>query len=151
VTEKDIQVREVETLSDNWYTLQRVTFEHARSDGGRQTVAREVYYNGPGAPVLPIDPWRGTVLLIRQFRIPVHMNGDPAMLIEACAGMVEKGDAPAETTHKELEQETGYRARKLRQVLELYMSPGASAEKLHAAGRAMRADALAPARLRWQP
>lgn len=126
-----IQVRAVETLSDDWYTLQKVTFEQARKDGSRQTLSREVYHNGPGAAVLPLDPGRGTVLLVRQFRIPAHVNGDPPMLVEACAGMVEEGDSPAETVRKELEQEMGYRVRDLTPVFTLYMSPGASAEKLH--------------------
>lgn len=124
-------ISEVETLSENWYTLQKVTFDYTRKDGSRQTLAREVYHNGPGAAVLPFDRDRGTVLLVRQFRIPAYANGDPALLIEACAGMVEKGDNPAGTVSKELEQETGCRVRNLRKVFELYMSPGASAEKLH--------------------
>ena len=126
-----VRISGVETLSENWYTLQKVTFDYTRKDGSRQTLAREVYHNGPGAAVLPLDRDRGTVLLVRQFRIPAYVNGDPALLVEACAGMVEKGDNPAETVSKELEQEAGYRVRNLRKVFELYMSPGASAEKLH--------------------
>jgi nudix-type nucleoside diphosphatase (YffH/AdpP family) len=126
-----VHISDVETLSDNWYTLQKVTFEYARKDGSRQTLAREVYHNGPGAAVLPFDRDRGTVLLVRQFRIPAYVNGDPALLVEACAGMVEKGDDPEQTVCKELEQETGYRVRNLRKLFELYMSPGASAEKVN--------------------
>ena len=53
------------------------------------------------------------------------------MLVEACAGMVDAGDDPAETVHKEAEQEMGYRLRDIRKLFTLYMSPGASAEKLH--------------------
>lgn len=125
-----VRISSVETLSENWYTLQKVTFDYTRKDGSRQTLAREVYHNGPGAAVLPLDRDRGTVLLVRQFRIPAYVNGDPALLVEACAGMVEKGDDPAETVRKELEQEAGYRVRNIRKVFEVYMSPGASAEKV---------------------
>lgn len=126
-----IQVRSRETLSENWYKLEKVTFDQVGSDGSRQMLAREVYHNGPGAAVLPIDRARGTVLLVRQLRIPAYLNGDGPMLVEACAGMVEPGDSPAETVRKEAEQEMGYRLRGVREVFELYMSPGASAEKLH--------------------
>lgn len=130
--EKDgaIRVRSRETLSENWYKLEKVTFDQTGRDGTRQTLAREVYHNGPGAAVLPIDRARGTVLLVRQLRIPAYLNGDSPMLVEACAGMVEPGDGPAETVRKEAEQEMGYRLRGVRKVFELYMSPGASAEKV---------------------
>jgi nudix-type nucleoside diphosphatase (YffH/AdpP family) len=126
-----IQMRGTETLSDNWHVLEKVTFDYARQDGSRQTLTREVYHNGPGAAVLPYDPGRGTVLLVRQFRIPSYLNGDPAMLVEVCAGIVEGDDDPAETVCKELAQELGYRVCNLNKVFELYMSPGASAEKLY--------------------
>ena len=130
-TWRGIHVRGIETLSDNWYVLEKVTFDYARQDGSRQTLTREVYHNGPGAVVLPYDPSRGTVLLVRQFRIPAYVNGDRPLLVEVCAGMVDKGDEPAETVRKELEQEMGYRVHDLCKAFELYMSPGASAEKLH--------------------
>ncbi len=81
--------------------------------------------------MLPIDRARGTVLLVRQLRIPALVNGDGPMLVEACAGMVDGGDDPVETVRKEAEQEMGYRLRSIRELFTLYMSPGASAEKLH--------------------
>ena len=126
-----VQIRSRTVLSDNWYRLEEVTFEQTRRDGSRQTLKREVYHNGPGAAVLPIDRARGTVLLVRQFRIPAFVNGDAAMLIELCAGMVEDGHDPAETVREEAEQEMGVRLRATRKVFALYTSPGASAEKLH--------------------
>ncbi len=129
--DRAIRVRSRETLSENWYKLEKVTFDQIGRDGTRQTLAREVYHNGPGAAVLPINRARGTVLLVRQLRIPALLNGDGPMLVEACAGMVEPGYGPAETVRKEAEQEMGYRLRGVRKVLELYMSPGASAEKVH--------------------
>ena len=120
-----------QTLSENWHRLEKVTFDYVRQDGSRQTLEREVYHNGPGAGVLPFDRARGTVLLVRQFRLPAHLNGDPGLLIEACAGNVEQGDDPSETVLKEALQELGCRIRNVRRVFELYVSPGASAEKLH--------------------
>jgi len=129
-TDRSVTIQTRQTLSLNWFTLEKVTFDQTRDDGSRQTLEREVYHNGPGAAVLPIDRERGTVLLVRQLRIPAFVNGDDPMLIEVCAGMLEKGDDPAETVRKEAEQELGYRLREISQVFELYMSPGASAEKL---------------------
>ncbi len=120
-----------ETLSGNWFKLEKVTFDQRRRDGSRQTLEREVYHNGPGAAVLPIDHARGMVLLVRQLRIPAYVNGDDPVMTELCAGMIEAGDRPIDTVRKEAEQELGYRLRDIREVFGLYMSPGASAEKLH--------------------
>jgi nudix-type nucleoside diphosphatase (YffH/AdpP family) len=126
-----VEVEGVETLSENWHPLRKYSVRYRHKDGSRQVLEREVYFNGPGAAVLPLDPARSTVLLVRQFRVPAFVNGDPPRLVEACAGNIEAGDDPGETVGKEAEQETGYRLRGLSKAMELYMSPGASAEKLH--------------------
>ena len=126
-----VRIRGREVLSDAWYKLEKVSFEQIGQDGQPETQEREVYHNGPGAAVLPIDRARGTVLLVRQLRIPALVNGDAPMLVEACAGMVDEGDDPAETVRKEAEQEMGYRLRSIRRLFTLYTSPGSSAEKLH--------------------
>ncbi len=126
-----IRINKRETLSESWFKLEKVTFEQTRRSGTRQTLEREVYHNGPGAAVLPVDRARGTVLLVRQLRIPAYLNGDAPMVIELCAGIVDAGDTPEQTVCKEAEQEMGYRLRNPRRRFELYMSPGSSAEKLH--------------------
>lgn len=126
-----VHISKRETLSESWFKLEKVTFEQTRRSGSRQTLEREVYHNGPGAAVLPVDRARGTVLLVRQLRIPAFLNGDRPMVIELCAGIVEEGDSPAQTVRKEAEQEMGYRLQNPRKRFELYMSPGSSAEKLH--------------------
>jgi nudix-type nucleoside diphosphatase (YffH/AdpP family) len=128
---RPVRIHGRKTLSDSWFKLEKVTFDFTRMDGSHQTLAREVYHNGPGAAVLPIDHTRGTVLLVRQLRITACVNSDDPLLVELCAGMIDAGDDPAETVRKEAEQELGYRLRNLSEVFVLYMSPGASAEKLH--------------------
>jgi nudix-type nucleoside diphosphatase (YffH/AdpP family) len=127
-----VEVEGAETLAEDWNALRKYRLAYRRRDGTRQTLSREVYFNGPGAAVLPFDPRRGTVLLTRQFRLAAQLNGeaDP-WLVEACAGNVEPGDDPAETARKEAEQETGHRLRELRRAFALYTSPGACAEVLH--------------------
>jgi nudix-type nucleoside diphosphatase (YffH/AdpP family) len=131
VAAERVTVEGEETLSENWHRLSKLRFAFRRRDGSTQTLEREVYRNGRGAAVLPFDPRRGTVLLTRQFRIAAHVNGDPAWLVEACAGVVEGGRSPEETARTEAEQETGHRLRAVREVFVLYTSPGACAEKLH--------------------
>lgn len=127
----EVEIEAVETLADNWRKLRKYRFRFRRRDGTSQMLEREVYSNGPGVAVLPFDRERGTVLLTRQFRLPARLNGDPPRLIEVIAGVVDQGDDPATTAHKEAQQETGCGLRNLRKLFELYTSPGATAEKLH--------------------
>ena len=70
-------------------------------------------------------------MLVRQFRIDPYVNGDPPRLLEACSGIIEGSEDPADSVRREMEEEAGYRIHDLRRVLVLYMSPGGSTERQH--------------------
>jgi GDP-mannose pyrophosphatase NudK len=68
------------------------------------------------------------VILTRQFRMPTYVNGnDTGMMIETCAGILEKDNAE-DCIRRETEEETGYKVTDVRKVFELYMSPGSVTE-----------------------
>lgn len=120
-----------ELLSDNWYTLNKITFEYQREDGTWETQIREAYDRGNGAAILLYNAKKGTVVLTRQFRMPTYLNGNAdGMMIEACAGILEKGNAE-QTIKMEVEEETGYKIDKVKKVFEAYMSPGSVTEILY--------------------
>lgn len=120
-----------ELLSDNWYSLKKVTFEYQREDGQWETQVREAYDRGNGAVILLYNKAKQSVVLTRQFRMPTYLNGNPdGMMIEACAGILEKGNAE-ETIRMEVTEETGYRINHVEKVFESYMSPGSVTEILH--------------------
>ncbi|MEE1962659.1 GDP-mannose pyrophosphatase NudK [Allomuricauda taeanensis] len=120
-----------ELLSDNWYTLNKVTFEYQREDGTWETQVREAYDRGNGAAILLYNVQKGTVVLTRQFRMPTYLNGNTdGMMVEACAGLLEKGNAE-QTIKMEVEEETGYKIDKVKKVFEAYMSPGSVTEILY--------------------
>ena len=120
----------IETLSDTWYVLRKVTFDFRRRDGTWQTQSREAYDRGNGAAILLFNRERGTVLLTRQFRYPAWSNGlTEGMLIEVCAGLLDEDD-PETAIRREAEEETGYRLESVRHVLDAYMSPGSVTERL---------------------
>lgn len=122
---------EKELLSDNWYSLNKVTFEYQREDGTWETQIREAYDRGNGAVILLYNKEKNTVVLTRQFRMPTYINGNKdGMMIEACAGILEKGNAE-ETIKMEVEEETGYKIDKVEKIFESYMSPGSVTEILH--------------------
>lgn len=124
-----VRVRSDDLLSDFWGKLRKVSFDFVRRDGTVEKQVREVYDRGDGAAVLPVDLQRGTVLLIRQFRMPAHLNGHDGFLIEACAGIVDDGD-PEATARKEAEEELGYRLGRVDRVFEAFMSPGTMTERI---------------------
>lgn len=120
-----------EILSDNWYTLNKITFEYQREDGSWETQSREAYDRGNGAAILLYNKSKGSVVLTRQFRMPTFINGNTTgMMIEVCAGLLD-GDSPEECIKKEVEEETGFKIDKVQKVFESYMSPGSVTEILH--------------------
>ena len=129
-TAERVRIIESRVLSDDWYVLKKTTFEFLRRDNVWQRQSRETYDRGNGATILLIDPVRETVVLTRQFRLPVFVNGHDGMLIETPAGLLDEA-SPEERIRAELEEETGYRVRDVEKVFEAFMSPGSVTEKLY--------------------
>jgi len=118
-------------LSDNWYTLRKITFDYLMNDGSWQSQEREAYDRGNAAVILLYNTELRTVILTKQFRVPTYINGNESgMLIEACAGLLDKDD-PEACIIRETEEETGYRIGSVKKVFEVYMSPGSVTEKLY--------------------
>ncbi|NOX96906.1 MAG: NUDIX hydrolase [Nitrospirae bacterium] len=91
---------------------------------GKEAIREIVEHQGAVAAV-PLLPG-GEVILIRQFRKPVE-----EVIYEIPAGKLEKGEEPRSCAERELEEEIGYRAGKLKKLLSFYPSPGFSSELIH--------------------
>jgi nudix-type nucleoside diphosphatase (YffH/AdpP family) len=128
-----ITILSSEVLSDDWAKLTKYRFERTHRDGSRQVHIHQAYDRGNGVAILPYDPVRGTVLLVRQFRLPVYLNpregAEDGMLIEACAGLLDKED-PEAGIRREAEEELGYRFGRIETVFDAYMSPGSVTERV---------------------
>ena len=94
---------------------------------------REFVEHGGGAAVLYVRG--GEVLLVKQFR---YAYGEE--LYEIPAGKLEKGEDPALTAARELEEEAGFVPEKVTLLYEMYPSPGYTNEKIYIY-RAVRARA----------
>lgn len=126
-----IKIQKTEILSDNWYTLRKITYDYLKQDGSWQTQSREAYDRGNGATILLYNTVLKTVVLTRQFRLPSYINGnDTGMLIESCAGLLDK-DNEEDCIKRETEEETGYKISLVKKIFEAYMSPGSVTEILH--------------------
>lgn len=126
-----IKIVKSEVLSDNWYTLRKITYNYLKKDGNWEMQMRETYDRGNGATVLLYNATNKKVILTRQFRMPTYLNGNQdGMMIEACAGLLDKDNAE-ECIIRETEEETGYKISEVKKVFEVYMSPGAVTEIIH--------------------
>lgn len=124
-----VTIERIEPLSHNWARLDRYIIRYRRRDGHVDRLVREVHDHGHGAAALPYDGTRGTVLLVRQFRLPAYLNGTDGHIIEACAGLLD-GNDPAECARREAEEELGFRLHNLRQMASVFSTPGAVTERL---------------------
>lgn len=126
-----IKIKKTEILSDNWYILKKITYDYLKRDGSWQTQSREAYDRGNGATILLYNKNFETVILTRQFRLPTFINSnDTGMLIESCAGLLDKDDAE-NCIKRETEEETGYKISTVKKIFEAYMSPGSVTEVLY--------------------
>lgn len=87
-------------------------------------VTRDIVVHRGSVVVLPVFP-DGDVLLIRQYR---HAAGD--FLWELVAGRVESGESRPASARRELIEETGYTASRVKQILEIFPSPGFVTERM---------------------
>ncbi|WP_092578614.1 NUDIX domain-containing protein [Hyunsoonleella jejuensis] len=130
---KNKQVKNIEhtLLSDNYYILNKVTFDYLMKSGEWVNQMREVYDRGDGAGILLYNKQKRTVILTKQFRMPTYLNdNEDGMLVEVAAGMLDK-DNPEDCIIRETEEETGYRLKSVKKVYEGYSSPGVMTEKMH--------------------
>ena len=126
-----VKIRKTEILSNNWYTLRKITFDYLQKNGKWITHNREAYDRGNGATILLYNRETQTVILTNQFRLPTFLNGNPTgMLIETCAGLLDK-DNPEDCIRRETEEETGYKISSVKKIFEAYMSPGSVTEVLY--------------------
>jgi len=79
-----------------------------------------------GGVVVIAQPTPAEIVLVKQYRHPTGSE-----LWEAPAGMIERGEPPIETAHRELIEETGYRAESLRYLWSIYTTPGFCTERIY--------------------
>lgn len=85
---------------------------------------REVITHPGSVVVLPVLP-DGSILLIQQYR-----HATRQYLWELVAGRIDAGETPKAAAARELIEETGYRAKRLRVFLEMFPTPGFLEEKM---------------------
>jgi nudix-type nucleoside diphosphatase (YffH/AdpP family) len=125
-----VRIRDEHVLSRKRYKLSEYDIDYRRSDGTWQRQTREIFDRKHAAAVLPIDPKRGTVILVKQFRLPAFLTGHKKPLVEVIAGALDN-DAPDVCARREAMEEAGVEVSDLKEVFHCFMSPGAITERMH--------------------
>jgi ADP-ribose pyrophosphatase len=94
------------------------------SEPGGVVAVRDIVVHPGSVVVLPVFPG-GQILLVRQYR-----HAARGFLWELVAGRVDARESPLQAAHRELAEETGYTARRLRKLLEILPSPGFVSERM---------------------
>jgi ADP-ribose pyrophosphatase len=87
-------------------------------------VIRDVIVHPGSVVVLPVFP-DGRILLIRQYRYAAGQY-----LWELVAGHKEPNESFVKGAHRELHEEAGYAARRMKHLLDIYPSPGLLSERM---------------------
>lgn len=90
-----------------------------------KTSSRELIKH-PGAVAVIALTGQGKLVLVEQFRKALERT-----IIEIPAGKIDPGEDPERTAVRELEEETGYRAARLRFIQSFATSPGFADEIIH--------------------
>ena len=91
---------------------------------GGVRATREVITHPGSVVVLPVLP-DGRILLIRQYR-----HATRQYLWELVAGRMDPGETPKVAAARELIEETGFRARRFRVLLDVFPTPGFLEERM---------------------
>lgn len=126
-----IAILEDKTLWKGWSHLRGITFDFFREGRAPHRLTWEVFQRREAVGILLHNVERDTVTLVRQLRIPVHLMGDHAYLLEVPAGFIDDGEKPLQAALREALEETGYAVSKAAAAFAAYMSPGSVTEKVH--------------------
>ena len=129
--EGKVRIKDTKVVSDKFYTLKDIKFAFINKQGQEEEKNHEVFDIGNAVTALLYNRSRRTVLLVRQFRLVAFLYHDAdGLLLETCAGKIDK-EQPDEAIRREIEEEMGYKVKKVEKVLEAYTTPGSVCEYMY--------------------
>ncbi len=107
------------------YKGKRIVVEelHYKNPRTNEILYREHVLAGHAAIIIP-ETNDGNFIMIKEPRTPVGLT-----VLAFPAGMIEKGETEEDGAIRELEEETGYRAKSIKKLREVYPAIGYSNEK----------------------
>jgi nudix-type nucleoside diphosphatase (YffH/AdpP family) len=125
-------------LFDDFFKIDELLVAHEQIDGTMSAVQRRlVLERGDSVAVLLLHAERKSVVLVKQFKVPVlvgHRRDDPSTtdgwIVETVAGMVDANETPEAAAIRETFEETGYQIRQVRLIGKFLSSPGGTSERV---------------------
>ena len=90
----------------------------------KRKVRREIIKHPGAAAILAFDE-KDKIILIKQHRFPL------GYILEIPAGTLEKGETPKRCALREIQEETGYKAKRMTHLITYHPSVGYNTEAIH--------------------
>ncbi|HTR85062.1 MAG TPA: NUDIX domain-containing protein [Reyranella sp.] len=118
-----------EIAFQGYFRIGRYFFRHGLHRGGTsEVIAREVFERGQAAAVLPYDPARDELILVRQFRAGCYVAGRHPWTWEVVAGIIEDGESAEGMARREVVEEAGLSITDIIPIHNVMLTPGACSE-----------------------
>jgi ADP-ribose pyrophosphatase len=125
----DVQIESDQRVWSGRFPLDVVRFRNRRFDGTMSGVRTwEMWRRGRAVAMVPYDPVADVVVLIEQFRFPAFAAGIDPVLVELPAGLLEDGEDPEATMHRELQEEMAMTADRLERIGGYMLTAGGADE-----------------------
>lgn len=129
MTRDDVDLIERKVAWQGYYRMDVYRLRYRRFAGGwSEPIEREVFERGKAAAVVPYDPQRDEVVMIRQFRPGAYAAGRDPWLWEVVAGIIEPGETPESVVRREAKEEADLDISDLVRICEYLVSPGGTSE-----------------------
>jgi nudix-type nucleoside diphosphatase (YffH/AdpP family) len=116
-----MEITQRRRVYDGHYKLGELTL---KTDEGEE-IKRERFEPGRAVAALVFDTVTQQYILTKQFRI-----GPEADLLEIAAGMIDRDDTPEASIRREVQEELGYEVDVLTHIVDTWVSPGSSSERI---------------------
>ena len=128
-TEQAVELVRREVAFEVYFKVIRYFLRHTLHNGGMSgTISREVFERGQAGAVLPYDPQRDEVVLIRQFRAGTYAAGRHPWTWEVVAGIIEENETAEDMVRREMVEEANLSVDELLPIQDLMLTPGACSE-----------------------
>lgn len=127
----EVKILERKRLLDDLFKVDDIRLQHKKFSGDwSETIRRLNFERGNSVGVLIYVRDEDVFILVRQFRFAVYDSGLSGWLDEIVAGMLDN-ESPLDCAYRECIEESGYVITDFEYICTVFVSPGASTEKMH--------------------
>lgn len=126
----DVVTERIDRPYTAFFAIEEHRLRHRQFDGNlSDPVERTVVTSGDAVTVIPYDAGQDRVMLIEQFRAPIHARGDQCpWAIEAIAGRIDQELDAERCARREAGEEGGIELGRIEKIAAYYATPGIAAE-----------------------